>query len=251
MTPSRPRDRSAAMPVPNAPTPGRTTRAASRTTAGSAVTTGLTPRRRNAPAIDARFATPESTITTERPLGGRHVVEPRRCDRLPQRERRRFERSFGPVMVVLAPQHIHVQRHAPRGCERAQHMWDVFAREPANPLAAQTERYVAEGPAGEIHDRPSQRFVERRERPPETVDAAALAQCLVERFPNCERAVFGGVVVVHLQIAFTRQRAIEPRVTAERVEQVVEETDAGLHIGLPGAIEIERHTNRRFARRAC
>src|SRR5712691_4155642 len=106
MTVSRPRDRSPAIPVPNAPTPGRTTRAASRTTAGSALTTGVTPRRRNAPAIDARFATPESTITTERPLGGRHVVEPRSRDRLPQRERRGLERRFGPVVVVLPLQHV-------------------------------------------------------------------------------------------------------------------------------------------------
>src|SRR6267154_1485401 len=116
MTVSRPRDRSAAMPAPNAPTPGRTIRAASRTIAGSALTTGVTPRRRNAPAIDARFATPESTITTsltarapERALGGRHVVESREGDRLTQRERGRLERGLGAVMVVVTLQYVHVQ----------------------------------------------------------------------------------------------------------------------------------------------
>ena len=64
------------MPVPNAPTPGKTMRAASLTVAGSAETTTPALRRRNAPAIDARLATPESTITTslttgssERPFG--------------------------------------------------------------------------------------------------------------------------------------------------------------------------------------
>src|SRR5437016_11470575 len=124
MTVSRPRDRSAAMPAPNAPTPGRTIRAASRTIAGSALTTGVTPRRRNAPTIDARFATPESTITTERPLGGRHVVESRAPDRLPQRERGRLERGFGTVMVVLTLQHLHVERR-PAGCsEGTQHVRD-------------------------------------------------------------------------------------------------------------------------------
>src|SRR6266576_6646671 len=100
MTVSRPRDRSAAIPAPNAPTPGRPMRAAARTIAGSAETVTPALRRRIAPAIDARFATPESTITTERPLRGRHVVESRRCDRLTQRQRGRLERGFGAVMVI-------------------------------------------------------------------------------------------------------------------------------------------------------
>src|SRR3989442_1439978 len=122
MTVSRPRDLNAAMPVPNAPTPGRTMRVASRMLAGSAVTTTPASSRRNAPVIDARFATPESTITTlltagspERALGRRHVVESRLRDRLPQRERGGLERGFGPVMVVLALQYVHVQCH-PAGC---------------------------------------------------------------------------------------------------------------------------------------
>src|SRR6266446_4868599 len=115
MTVSRPRDRSAVMPAPNAPTPGRTMRAAARTIAGSAETTTPALRRRNAPAIDARFATPESTIVTsltgrasERALGGRHVVESRKGDGLPQGERCRLERGLGPVMVVLTLQHVDV-----------------------------------------------------------------------------------------------------------------------------------------------
>src|SRR5207302_2882454 len=101
MTVSSPRERRAIMPAPNAPTPGRTIRAASRTIAGSAVTTGVTPRRRNAPTIDARFATPESTITTDRPLGGRQLVESRARDRLPQPERGRLDRALATVMAVL------------------------------------------------------------------------------------------------------------------------------------------------------
>src|SRR6266550_2120454 len=151
MTVSRPRDRSAAMPAPNAPTPGETMRAAARTIAGSAETTTPALRRRNPPAIDARFATPESTIVTsltarasERALGGRHVVESRRGDRLTQRQRGRLERGFGAVMVVVALQHVYVQGRAARRRERAQYMSDVLAREPADTLPAQTERDVGE-----------------------------------------------------------------------------------------------------------
>src|SRR5437879_8799622 len=174
MTASRPRDRSAAMPVPNAPTPGKTMRAASLTVAGLAETTTPAWRRRNAPAIDARFATPESTIVTsltarasERAFGGRHVVESRHGDRLTQRERGRLERGFGAVMVVVTLQHVHVQRCPARRSQRAQHMRDVLAREPADSLPAQTERHLGKRAAGEIHDRPSQPVVERCEGPSE------------------------------------------------------------------------------------
>src|SRR5438477_3898040 len=149
MTVSRPRDRSAAMPAPNAPTPGKTMRAAARTIAGSAETTTPALRRRNAPAIDARFATPESTIVTsltarssERAFGGRHVIESRRRHRLPQRERRSLERGLRAVMVVVALQHVHVQGRPARRRERAQDMRDVLACEPANSLPAQAERDV-------------------------------------------------------------------------------------------------------------
>src|SRR5258705_8274675 len=254
---SRPRDRSAAMPAPNAPTPGRTRGAAARTIAGSAETTTPALRRRNAPAIDARFATPESTIVTsltarasERALGGRHVVESRHGDRLTQRQRGRLERGFGAVMVVVALQQVHVQGRPARRRERAQYMSDVLAREPANSLPAQAERDVGERPAGEIHDRSRQRVVERRERPSEPVYTAPLSQGPIERFSQCQGAILSRVVIVHLQIAFAGQRQVEARVAAERVQQVVEEADAGLHIRLAGAVEIERHANRCFARRA-
>src|SRR5439155_3905335 len=235
MTASRPWDRSAAMPAPNAPTPGKTMRAASRTIAGSAETTTPALRRRNAPAIDARFATPESTIVTsltgrasERALGGRHVVESRRGDRLTQRQRGRLERGFGAVMVIVTLQHIHVQRCPARRRERAQYMSDVLACEPADTLPAQTERDVGKRPAGEIHDRPSQPVVERCEGPAEPVNAAPLSQRPVERFPQRESAILSRVVIVHLQIAFAGQRQVEARVAAQRVEEMVEESDAGL-----------------------
>src|SRR6266550_1761860 len=257
MTASRPRDRSAAMPAPNAPTPGKTMRAAARTIAGSAETTTPALRRRNAPAIDARFATPESTIVTsltarasERALGGRHVVESRHGDRLTQCQRGRLERGFGAVMVVVALQHVHVQGRPARRGERAQYMSDVLACEPANNLPAQAERDVGKWPAGEIDDRPSQPVVERCEGPAEPVYTTPLSQGPIERFSQCQGAIFSRVVIVHLQIAFAGQRHVEARVAGHRVEEMVEESDAGLDRRLAGAVEIERDANRCFACRA-
>src|SRR5919109_5287959 len=136
------------MPAPNAPTPGSTTRGARRTVAGSRVSVMLAPSRPNPLAIDARLATPESTMTTsaiERPLGGRHVVEAGAGDRLPQRERGRLERGLRLVMIVLALEHVDVQREPRRDRERAQHVGDVLAREPADRFPSQVERDVGVG----------------------------------------------------------------------------------------------------------
>src|SRR2546425_10161520 len=127
-------------------------------------------------------------------------------------------------------------------------MRDVFAREPANRLAAQAESNVGKRPAGEIHDRSGQRFIEWREGPSEAVHSAPLAQGAVECLAQRERAVLSCVVIVDLQIALAGERQVEARVAAERIEEMVEEADAGLHGGLPGAVEIERYANRCFAR---
>src|SRR5882762_6519016 len=145
MTVSRPAERSAAMPAPNAPTPGRTRRAAVRTTSGSAVTVMVAFRRWNAPVIEARFATRESTITSsltrlpQRPLGGWHVVE--RCDLhgLPQGEGNGLERRFRAMVVVVPFDDLDVQRESRCRGERAQHVRHVLAGQTANRFPAETQ----------------------------------------------------------------------------------------------------------------
>src|SRR5712691_7397448 len=221
MTASRPRDRSADIPIPNAPTPGSTRRAASRTISGSALTMGVTPRRRNAPAIDARFATPESTVTTSLTAGGsecafrgRDIVEAGQRDRLPQRERGRLERRFGPMMIVFALQDVDVQRQSRRGRERSQEVADILAREAADRLAFEVERDIGKRAAGEIDNRPCQRLVEGCEGPAEAAEPAPLSQRAVECLSERERTILRAVVVVHLQVAFAGELQIEPRMAA-------------------------------------
>src|SRR5205085_223010 len=146
--------RRALSPAPNAPTPGSTTRAACRTAAGSRVTATLAPNRPNPLVIDARLATPESTMTTsaiERPFGGRDVVVTGAGDRLFQREGRRLERGLGLVMIVLALEHVDMQREPPCRGERAQHMRDVRAGErqvEAGVAAQRLEQMVEKADAG-------------------------------------------------------------------------------------------------------
>src|SRR5438094_2053731 len=250
-SPPPPPARSANSPAPKAPTPGSTTRRAAATTLGSSVTTTLVPSRRNALPIDARFATPEFTMTRsgiESSLGGRHVVEARAGDRLLEREGGCLEGRLGPVVVVLTLQHVDVQREPPRGRERAQDVGDVLAREAADRLPAQTECHVRVRATREIHHGACQRLVEWSVRPTEPVDAPPLPQGPIDRLTQRERAVFGAVVVVDLEVSLAGERQIESGVAGQRVEQMVEEADARLHVGLPRTLEGERDRDRCLAR---
>src|SRR5436189_3849270 len=202
------RARRAPSPAPNAPTPGSTTRGASRTTPSSPVTTTDAPRRRNALAMDARFATPESTMTTsdiappplpKHSLGGGHIVEAGARHRLLQREGRRLERRLGAVVIILALQHVDVQREPSCGRQRAQDVRDVLAGEPAERFAGDVERHVRVRPPRQVDHGARQRLVERGVRPTEPVHASPLAQRAVERLAQRQRTVFGGVVVVDME----------------------------------------------------
>jgi len=167
MTVSRPWERSAAMPAPNAPTPGRTMRAASRTLRDRPVTTTLALSRRKAPAIDARFATPEihdHHVTHNVPFVEGTSSKPEAPQPVGERARSP-ERGFGAVMVVVTLQHVHVQRCPARRGERAQYMSDVLRTRAADSLPAQPRARRSETAGGEIHDRPSQPVVERCEAP--------------------------------------------------------------------------------------
>src|SRR5213080_1740492 len=151
------------------------------------------------------------------------------------------------MVVVLALQHVDVQREPPRGGERAEDVRNVLAREFADRLPAQSERRVRVRPPRQIDDGACQRLVERGVRPPKPVDAAPLAQGAVQRLAQRQRAVLGGVVVVDVEVTRAGKREIEPRVAAERVEQMIEEAEARLHVGLSRAVERERDGDRCLA----
>src|SRR5256886_286849 len=247
--------RRAARAPQNRPTPASTPRGAPCTTPSSPVTTTFAPRRRTALAMDARFATPESTMTTsviappllpERAFGGGHVVEAGAGHRLLQREGGRLERRLGAVVIVLTLQHIDVQREPSRGRQRAQDVRNVLAGETADRLAGEVERHVRIRPSREVDHGARQRLVERGVRPTEPVHASPLAQRAVERLAQRQRTVFGGVVVVDMEVTLARQRDVEPGVATERLEQMVEETKAGLHVGFARAVEGERDRDRRL-----
>src|SRR5690349_4173987 len=184
----------------------------------------------------------------ERSLGGRHVAVAGAGDRLPQRERGRLEGGLGLVMIVLALEYVDVQGEPRSDGERAQRVRDVFAREPPDRLPPEVERHVGVGAPRQVYDRAGQGFVERGEGRPEPRHPPPLAQRAVQRLPQRQGAVLGGVMIVDVEVALTGEGQVEPSMTAQRVEQMVEETDAGLDVDRAGPVKRDRDRDRRLAR---
>ena len=73
-----------------------------------------------------------------------------------------------------------------------------------------------------------------------TTDALEITQRAADRLADDDAAVFGGVVKIDVQIADGTHFQIDQRMTRQLFEHVVEETDAGLHVILTCAVQIER-----------
>ncbi len=71
-------------------------------------------------------------------------------------------------------------------------------------------------------------------------DPGAVAERLVERLPEDDRGVLGGVVGAGLQVAADGDVEVEAPVPGEQVEHVVEEADAGRAGARAGAVERQR-----------
>ena len=68
-------------------------------------------------------------------------------------------------------------------------------------------------------------------------DAPFVAERLDERLAERDTAVLDRVVGVDMEVAFAAELQVADRMLGERREHVVEESDAGLHIGLALAVD--------------
>lgn len=82
----------------------------------------------------------------------------------------------------------------------------------------------------------------------EATYGAALAECSVQRLAERESYVFGGMVLVHVQIALCLDGEVEASVARQTVEHVVEEPDSGADVSATRAVQVEDHLNLTLAR---
>ena len=95
------------------------------------------------------------------------------------------------------------------------------------------------GPAGQVDGDLGERLVQRDARVREPPDARLVAQRLAERLAERDRGVLDRVVAVDVQVAGGLGGQVERAVLPELGQHVVEEPDAGGHVDLAGAVEVD------------
>lgn len=139
-----------------------------------------------------------------------------------------------------------MQRDAGGLCNRFKPMLDQFGI----PL---TQFFLAEagfehtiGAARNIKRHSRQSFIHRRERLPITANTRLIAHRLRQSLTQRQRAIFGRVMLVHVQIAVDFHRHINQRMAAELFHHMIQETDTGGHIIGAVSVEINLDQNFRF-----
>src|SRR6185312_1133083 len=81
-------------------------------------------------------------------------------------------------------------------------------------------------------------------------DPGAIAKRLIERLTKDDSDVFGGVVSTRLEVSGGLDAEVEPAVTGEQLEHVIEEADTRRELGATGPVEGEVQLYLRLARRS-
>src|SRR5262249_21645460 len=72
-------------------------------------------------------------------------------------------------------------------------------------------------------------------------DALHVAERLLQRLPERDADILGGVVVIDMQVALGLDREVDAGMARQKLEHVVEEADAGRDRRNAGAVEIDRN----------
>ena len=138
------------------------------------------------------------TSRRQRPLGRRNLplLAGNPARRLPNRNRQRLERALRPVVIILPPETVNVQRDPRRLRKALQAVRQHLAAQVANLLAPQAEVDDAKGAVRQVDHRPGQGLVEGRVGGAEAGQARGDAEGGGEGAAEGDAAVFGRVVVV-------------------------------------------------------
>ena len=103
------------------------------------------------------------------------------------------------MMVVVASEHVHMQRHPCRLTEALQAMVDHLRRQCADLLVLEAELADEEGARGDVNHGAREGLVERGVRVAEALQAFAVAEGFGESLAEAEEGVFSCVVVVNCE----------------------------------------------------
>lgn len=143
--------------------------------------------------------------------------------------RESLERTLGPVVVVVTSKAIHMKGEASGLRKALQAVRHHLGAQLAKPFTLEPELDDAIRTVGQVDDGPGERLVKRSVGVAEPSDSGEAAQGLVEGVAEGDAAVFGGVMVVDVEISLAAEGEAPTGVLGQGVEHVVEEPDAGVY----------------------
>eukprot|EP01137_Pigoraptor_chileana_P035163 Opistho-2@28780 len=171
-------------------------------------------------------------------------------DRLPQSARECFVHALGDVMVILAVEHLDVQRDPRRLREAVEPVREHLGVHLAEPRLREGRFIDAVRAPRNVEHAARQRLVHRRMRLAVARDAALVAERFCHRFAERERRILDGVVLVDMKVALHLHRDVDQRMARQLLDHMVEETDAGGHRIFARSVKIDGDRDIRFLGRA-
>ena len=143
-------------------------------------------------------------------------------------------------MVLVGSHRLDVEIHAGRIAERLEEMEEHLGGHVAYLLATESGFPHQPRTSPEVEGDPAQRVVHGQGEAV-TGNAPLVAQSPGKGLAQHQGRILDGVVLVDLQVACDIDPKVDPGMTPQLVEHVVEETEARVNLGAPRTVEIERH----------
>lgn len=94
--------------------------------------------------------------------------------------------------------------------------------------------------ATEIDRGGDQRFIHRKGEMSVSANPPSLTERCIDRFPQADPDILGGVVIIDMQIPFRGDRQVDCRMPREEIEHMIQKADSGLAFSLATSIELQR-----------
>ncbi len=150
-------------------------------------------------------------------------------------------------MGVLAVVAIQVESKAAVLGKGPQELGEELDVEGANLLGHGSQVATEMATPPEVYDGRRESFYERCRGVGEADEVCAIAQSVVEGASEYEAGILYGVVVIDVEVSLGLYGKVHAGVVGEEMQDVVEETDAGAHLGASFAVEVETHLHVRLA----
>ena len=164
-------------------------------------------------------------------------------DRQPHRAGKSLVDALADMVVVCPVKQLDVQGQPGGLCDGMEPVLKKLGIHLAQTRLAETCLPDQKRTARNIDSDPAQRLVHRRIRMAVTDDSRLVTQRLCQSLADRERAIFGGVVLVDMQVTVDPAGQVDQRMPRKLFDHMIEKADPGGDIETTGPVEVQLDEN--------